>query len=179
MTSRSASSMTRTRLAKTTRTTANGTKVVTTKLVPDGFKEWELQHQAVRQLKKLPGYLKAMPSGPLPPGAFTLAADMNAARRGRKEATKAKATGIAAGEPDLRIYAARSRLLLIEYKTTDGKMQDSQEVRHPLLDALGHPVTTIRAAAPEDCAEKTVALVTGWLAANDNAPPHSSSALQS
>ena len=97
--------MTRMRLAKKTRVTANGTKVITAKLVAAPELEWRLQAAAVRRLRDMPTYCATMPDGgALPRGAFTIAADFNAARRSAQEAVKAKATGIAAGEPDLRIY---------------------------------------------------------------------------
>lgn len=146
------------RTKKTTATLPSGTRVTMTKVVPAAELEWRLQAEAVRQLKSLPEF----------DSEFTLAADMNAARRSPQESVKAKATGIAAGDPDLRIYGKQGRLLLIEYKAKDGRLNKAQKERHPLLAGMGHPVTVIQSETPEECAAETLRLVRTWLAANDN-----------
>jgi hypothetical protein len=153
--------MPRLRTKKFTRTLPNGVKVIETKLVKAPELEWKLQAEAVRQLKQMPEFDKE----------FTIAADMNSARRSSQESIKAKATGIAAGDPDLRLYGKYGRLLLIEYKAKNGRLEESQKVRHPLLASLGHPVFIIKSNTPDDCAAQTLSLVKGWLSAsNDNAP---------
>ncbi|UXN70917.1 VRR-NUC domain-containing protein [Devosia neptuniae] len=154
----------RTRLARTTTRLANGTKVTKTKLVEAGPLEWEVQAEAVRRLRALPGY--GDEAGP--EVTFTLAGDFNSARRSPQQATIAKATGIAAGEPDLRIYAANGRLLLIELKGPKTPVSADQKKRHPLLASLGHPVHLVRGKTIEQGASDVVALVTEWLAANNN-----------
>jgi hypothetical protein len=158
--------MTRTRLSRTTTTLANGTKVTKTKLVEAGPLEWEIQAEACRRLRQLPGY----GDKPGPGVTFTFAGDFNSARRSRQQATIAKATGIAAGEPDLRIYATGGRLLLIEMKGPVTPVSKDQKVRHPLLASLGHPVTIVRGKTIEQGAADVVALVKEWLGepANDN-----------
>lgn len=123
--------------------------------------EWELQAEAVRQLKAMPEFDKT----------FTLAADFAA---GKRDGAKAKATGVTAGDPDLRIYAAGGRLLLIEYKNAEGslsadrvikgKKRGGQKERHALLRSLGYTVIVIKAATPVECAAASVAAVRGWLA---------------
>lgn len=142
------------------------------------IEEWRLQAEAVRQLKAMPEY--AATAGGVRPGTFTFAADFNA---GKRNATRAKATGVMAGEPDLRIYGYGARLLLIEYKNAEGelsvdkvvkgKKRVGQTTRHALLRALGYRVEVIKATTPEQCAAASVALVRGWVAAtvaaNDNA----------
>lgn len=160
--------MARFRTSRRTHTTPAGTKVIRTTLVKAPELEWVLQAAAVRRLRQMPGYLAETPPGQLPPGAFTLAADFNAARRSPQEAVKAKATGISAGEPDLRIYGERGRLLLIEYKAEKGRLSDEQKKRHPLLEALGYTIIVIRSASEQECADMTEAAVMGWLADNDN-----------
>ncbi|QKC99195.1 VRR-NUC domain-containing protein [Mesorhizobium sp. NZP2298] len=135
--------------------------------------EWELQAEAVRRLRALPEC--ATKASDVKPGTFTFAADFAA---GKRDATKAKATGVMAGDPDLRIYASSGRLLLIEYKNAEGslskdkiikgKKRGGQVERHALLRALGYRVEVIKAATPDECATASVALVRGWLAANDN-----------
>jgi hypothetical protein len=79
---------------------------------------------------------------------------------------------MAAGDPDLRLYGAGGRLLLVEFKGEKGKPTASQKSRHPLLARLGHPVTILQAATEQDAADQAQALVQGWLAlaANDNRP---------
>lgn len=149
-------------------TTAAGT---TTKPAP--VEEWRLQAEAVRQLKAMPEY--AATADDVRPGTFTFAADFNA---GKRNATRAKATGVTAGEPDLRIYGYDARLLLIEYKNAEGelsvdkvvkgKKRVGQTTRHALLRALGYRVEVIKATTPEECAAASVALVRGWVAANEN-----------
>lgn len=119
------------------------------------IEEWRLQAEAVRQLRAMPEF----------DVSFTLAADFNA---GKRDATKAKATGVTAGEADLRIYAAGARLLLIEYKNAEGRLSQDQKERHTLLRSLGYTVEVIKAATPEECAAASVATVKAWLAANDN-----------
>lgn len=149
-----------------TTTTANGTKVVTTRKAEAPDLEWILQAAAVRRLRARPDYGQT----------FTIAADMNAARRSRQEATKAKATGIAAGEPDLRILAMYGRLLMLELKAHAGKPSDEQIDRHALLIALGYMVVTIHATTEDECADLVESTVEEWLAlgacageaANDN-----------
>jgi hypothetical protein len=156
---------------KTTQTTRiNGAKVkivtgangkITIKSAP--IDEWELQAAAVRALRQLPEY--AANENHVGRNSFAIAGDMNAARRSRQESMKAVATGIAAGDPDLRVYGAGGRLLLIEYKNAEGRLTASQKDRHPLLAALGHKVTVIKAKTKEDCAARSVQLVKEWLMA--------------
>lgn len=127
--------------------------------------EEDMQAAMVDALRKMPEY------GAPPKGQFIFAGDMNAERRGHKARTKALKTGMAAGEPDMRVYGAGGRLLLIENKVGKAPLTESQKVRHPALAAIGHPVTVVRAATPEEAATKAVSLVRGWLAENDNGTP--------
>lgn len=155
------------RTVQTTR--INGAKVrlvtgadgkITIKAAP--IDEWELQAAAVRALKAMPGYAEA--ASDVVPGGFTIAGDMNGDYRSKQAAVKAKATGIAAGDPDLRVYASGGRLLLIEYKGEEGTVTASQKVRHPLLRALGYTVQVIKASTKEECAAASVEAVREWLA---------------
>ena len=140
-----------------TRITTRDGKVTTAPAPP---LEWELQAAQVKALRDMPEY----------PSRFLLAGDMNAGKRGAKAQVQAKATGMEAGEPDLRIYGAGGRLLLIENKVGRAPLTASQKDRHPKLAALGHPVTVLRAAEPAEAAAQAVSLVRGWLGspANDN-----------
>lgn len=136
-------------------TTRNG-KVTAKPALP---LESDCQAAQVRALKAMPEYSKA----------FLLAGDQNAAKRGPRAQATALATGMAAGDPDLRIYMAGGRLGLIENKVGRGRLSPAQVERHAALARLGHTVTVLRATTPTDAAEQAVALVRGWLAANDGA----------
>jgi hypothetical protein len=150
-------------------TRINGAKVrlvtgtdgkITIKRAP--IDEWELQSAAVRALKALPGFVDAVSD--ITPESFTIAGDMNGDYRSKQAAVKAKATGIAAGDPDLRVYASSGRLLLIEYKGEEGRLSVDQRDRHALLRALGYRVEVIKAATREECAASSVEAVRKWLA---------------
>lgn len=168
----------RTRTTQTTTIAGKRVRLVTT---PSGIRvtdapvlEWRLQAEAVRQMRDMSEY--AATASQVREGTFTLAGDFNAGRRGMQESVKAKATGLTAGEPDARIYAASGRLLLIEYKNADGRLSGDQVDRHALLRALGYTIEVIKASTPEECATRSVSLVRSWLSAptlaayNDNAP---------
>jgi len=142
------------------RTLKNGTRVIRA-ANENSIQEWRIQAEAVRRLKLVPGY--GDEAGP--DVTFTLAGDFNAARRSRQEAVKAKATGIAAGEPDLRIYGQGGRLLLIELKGPKTPVSADQRKRHALLIGLGHRVEIVRGKTIEQGASDVVELVRGWLAA--------------
>lgn len=142
-----------------TRLTTRGGKVTAK---PAAALEWVLQAAAVRALRGMPEY--AADAAQVVPGKFTLAADMNAARRSPSEAAKCQATGMAAGDPDLRIYAHKGRLCLIEFKVGNAPLTASQRTRHPLLAALGHAVTILRPTSESEAAEMAVSTVRRWLA---------------
>jgi hypothetical protein len=149
-------------MAKTTSQTVriNGARVrLVTKdgrvqVKPAAMLEEDMQAAMVEALRKMPEHGKQ----------FLFAGDMNAERRGHKARTKALKTGMAAGEPDMRIYGIGGRLLLIENKVGKAPLTASQEARHPALAAIGHPVTVVRATTKEDAAAQAVSLVRGWLA---------------
>lgn len=149
------------------------TKDGVTKVTEAPIEEYRLQAEAVRHLRALPEFAETATD--VRPGTFTFAADFAA---GKRDGAKAKATGVMAGDPDLRIYADGGRLLLIEYKNAEGSLSKDavikgkprvgQVSRHALLRALGYRVEVIKTATPDECAAASVSLVRGWLAANDN-----------
>ncbi len=164
--------MTRQRISRSTTRLANGTRVTKTKLVEAGPLEWQIQAEAVRRCRQLPGY-----GDKAGPGVtFTLAGDFNSARRSPQQATIAKATGIAAGEEDIRFYAAGANLLLVEMKGPKTPVSDDQKNRHALHRHLGFRVEVVRGKTIEQGAADVVKLVQEWLAgllmpttvANDN-----------
>jgi len=120
--------------------------------------EWELQAAQVRALRAMPEYGKL----------FLMAADQNSAKRGPKAQAQAVAAGMTAGEPDVRIYLPGAQLRMFENKVGRGKLSPAQVDRHAALARLGHHVEVVRATTCEEAAAKAVALVRGWLAANDN-----------
>jgi hypothetical protein len=109
---------------------------------------------------------------------LTCAGDMNAARRTKAEAAHAKATGLTAGEPDVRVYVYGGRIGLIELKRKRGVVSDAQAKRHKRLAELGHKVFVVKLGteteARETAREIARALCPGWqpgyapVAANDN-----------
>lgn len=116
--------------------------------------EWELQAAQVRALRAIPSVLYA--------------GDQNAAKRGPRAQAIALATGMTAGEPDLRIYLPGGRCAFIENKVGNGRLSPAQVDRHAALRKLGHTVEVVRATTCEEAADKAVALVRGWLAQADN-----------
>jgi len=133
-----------------TRVSSTGTKVTVTDAPPE---EWEIQAAQVRALRFMPEYGRS----------FLLAGDMNAERRGPKARIKAVATGMTAGEPDLRIYVTSGRLFMIENKVGNGRLTTEQVKRHEDLRELGFTIEVLRAVSTTDAASQAIALVRGWL----------------
>lgn len=148
----------RTRLARTTTTTPNGTRVTRTTVKPRAVQEYEIQAEAVRRLRAMPEFNRS----------FTLAGDMAAGKRSMRASVIAKATGLVSGEPDLRLYLTGGRLCMIEFKAGRGSESTEQVDRIALLDTLGFTVVVVKAATADEGATRAVELVRGWLAANDN-----------
>lgn len=123
--------------------------------------EYKIQAAGVRALRAMPSFNRR----------FTIAADMAAGKRGRQNAAIAKATGLVAGEADLRVYLDGGHLGLIEYKAAKGRLSPRQKDRGALLHRLGFTMQAVVTATSEsDSAIQTVAVVQGWLARNDNQP---------
>lgn len=142
----------------TTRRLKNGTRVVM-QAANDNIQEWECQAAAVRAIKLLPGY-----GDEAAPGVtFTFAADFNAGRRSRQESVKAKATGIKAGEEDLRFYGLGGRVLLIELKGPQTSISADQRKRHALHRHLGFQVEIVRFTTIEQGVEDVLRLVREWV----------------
>lgn len=147
-----------------TRVTATGTSV---KVSAAPVLEIDLQIEAVKHLKRMPEYVTDAKD--VRPGTFALAADQNGSGfRGRNAAVKLKAAGMAAGEPDVRLYFAGGILRSIEMKGEEGSLTASQDKRFPLLRALGFEIAIVEATTPEEAAIRAVELVRGWLAEASN-----------
>lgn len=158
--------MSRQRIKETRTTTDNGTVVVRRKIVEAPELEWVLQAAAVRRIRTIPGYAAEW----TPSARFTLAGDFNAGRRSRQESIKAAATGLTAGEADLRLYFTGGSLKMIEFKGARTPVSRDQMVRHELLDGLGFDIVIVRAKTEMEAADAAEALVRAWLAGavNDN-----------
>ena len=81
-----------------------------------------------------------------------VAGDQNAGKRGAQASAVAKLTGLANGEPDLRVYLPQGRILLFELKTEHGRLSKDQIIAHDQLAALGHPVMVVKREEPLDTA---------------------------
>jgi len=134
--------------------TANGK--VTIKQAP--VQEWRMQASQVRALRAMPEYGRQ----------FLLVGGMEAGRRGPQERTRSLATGLTAGHPDLTILLPHGRCGLIENKGAEGRLSAEQKDRHAALARIGHHVVVIKASSEAEAAERAVAVVRGWLAANDD-----------
>lgn len=142
----------------TTRKLANGTRVIQA-AANDNIQEWECQAAACRAIKLLPGY-----GDEAAPGVtFTFAADFNAGRRSARQATLAKATGIKAGEEDLRFAGIGGRSLFIELKGPVTTISKEQKVRHALHRHLGFQVDIVRFKTIEQGVADVLAIVRTWL----------------
>lgn len=143
----------------TTRRLANGTRVVQ-QAANDNLQEWECQAAAVRAIKLMPGY-----GDEAAPGVtFTFAADFNAGRRSARQATLAKATGIKAGEEDLRFAAVGGRSLFIELKGPATPISKEQGTRHALHRHLGFQVEVVRFKTIDQGVDDVLRIVRTWLA---------------
>lgn len=117
------------------------------------LKEWHLQASAVKWLRR---YRQA--GWPI-----RVAGDMNAGRRTFREQGHASATGINAGEPDVRVYLPDGKLLLIEFKREGKKASDDQEKAHVEFAALGHDVILLDPANEGDAAAQAAEAVSARL----------------
>lgn len=117
------------------------------------WQEWELQAVVVRDMRRLEDAR----------GDFTMAADMNGVHLNSSQASKAKITGMRAGEADLRFYCAGGRTLLVELKRKDGVLTAEQKVRHPQLRALGFQVEVVKAATPAAASDAVRAILLAFL----------------
>jgi hypothetical protein len=90
---------------------------------------------------------------------FDVAADQGGLRTSRRQAGLAKIGGLIAGEPDLRIYLAGGRLLMVEMKTARGSVSKVQRERHAKLRSLGFDIEVLKAATPAEAVDKISAIM--------------------
>lgn len=99
--------------------------------------EADLQAAQVTRLKKRDDLITG----------FLFAASMEAGKRGPKAQAEAKATGMIAGEPDLRLYVSGRdgpKLVFIENKNGGNGLSKEQKQRHADLRYLGFRVYVIK-----------------------------------
>jgi len=92
------------------------------------------------------------------------AADQNGAYRSKVERGRAKASGMQAGEPDLRLYFPKEIIRHIEVKAKQGSRSANQKKRHANFRKLGHKVITIKADTPRAAITVMTPIVMDWLA---------------
>lgn len=116
--------------------------------------EWRLQASVVKVLMQHPWHGRR----------FAFAGDQNAAKRTLSGAAIAKATGMMAGEPDMRFYLERGRIGLIEMKRKGNTLQDEQLARHATLRHLGFDkLETVTAETEADAVKQVMQILEGWL----------------
>ena len=91
------------------------------------------------------------------------AADQNAGKRSERDGARRKALGMAAGEPDLRLYFPGGRLVLVELKRQKGVLSPAQKIRIPALRALGFTVHVLKARTPAEAVDKITTIIDGEL----------------
>lgn len=116
---------------------------------PKDKPEWKLQAAVVSDFHKL------QDAG----HQFEFAGDMGA---GKRNGSRAKLTGLKAGEPDLRLYTKHG-LRMIELKTIKGRLSQEQTDRHEKLTALGFEIVTVWADTEESAAAQCRELLLGWI----------------
>lgn len=116
--------------------------------------EWRLQAEIIAHFHKLEA--QGWP--------FTCAGDQNAEKRGVAARIKAKATGMTAGEPDVRCYLPQGRIGLIELKGDGGKLSVDQALRHARLRELGHEVVVLKVKTKDEAKREAEGVLRGWLA---------------
>jgi len=88
------------------------------------------------------------------------AADQNAGRRSARDGARRKALGMAAGEPDLRIYLDGGRIVFIEMKTARGQLSKSQKQRIKALRDRDHIAYVVKAETPANAVDQVVDIIT-------------------
>jgi hypothetical protein len=76
---------------------------------------------------------------------FAYAAGLEGVPLTPKKRGEMRRQGMQAGEPDLRFYLSRGRLILIELKADGGSVSKDQKDRHALLRSLGFVVHVVKA----------------------------------
>lgn len=106
--------------------------------------EWACQSYCVQELRR---------------AGYFCEGDQNAAKRSYGAAARAKACGMLAGSPDLRIFDYGGVLHLIELKKLKGVVSDPQKEWHAEALKRGFKVHIIKADTPQDMLDKIRAVL--------------------
>jgi hypothetical protein len=112
--------------------------------VTDRIPEWKLQAAGVSELDAM---------------GQQYAASMEGVRLNPYQAKIAAATGMKAGEPDVRLYFDNGRLVFAELKGAGGRLNDDQKKRIPMLRGLGFIVHVVFAVSEDEMRTKLRAIV--------------------
>lgn len=122
--------------------------------VSDRIPEWRLQAAIVVDLDR------RIANG----ARFDFAAGLEGVRLIPKKRAEMRSQGMKAGEPDLRFYFDRGRILLIELKADGGSLNAAQKERHARLRDLGFDVRVVKATSEAEAVALVGAIVEGELA---------------
>ena len=117
--------------------------------ITDRIPEWKLQAAACADLDR-----RIADGAP-----FLFAGSLEGVKLNPYVAMMAKATGMKAGEPDLRLYFAHGRTVFAELKGENGKLNTDQKARIPILRALGFTVHVVFAASEDEMVARIAAIV--------------------
>lgn len=107
------------------------------------WREWQLQAYVIQEARRI---------------GLLIAGDMN---QGKRNPGRAKATGLLAGETDLRVYLTDGVMELIELKTSTGKLSANQKEHHERLMARGFRPHTVYAGSPAEAWRKVQGILRG------------------
>lgn len=129
--------------------------------VSNRIPEWKLQAAIASRLDSLIALYEQ--HGPAP-FAYAAALEGVIGNLNRYQTQLATATGMKAGEPDLRLYFEAGRLVLVELKGENGRLNDAQKERIPLLRGLGFTVHVLFATTEDEAREAIGVIVAAELA---------------
>ena len=109
------------------------------------WKEHEIQAYCIQELRR---------------GGYFCEGDQNAAKRSYGAAARAKACGMLAGSPDIRIYCKGGKLYLIELKKLNGIVSETQFEWHRNAYALGFSINIVRADVPQEALDQIRKIIT-------------------
>lgn len=99
------------------------------------WKEWEIQAYIVMEARR---------------AGYSIEGDQNQGKRGYGAAARAKACGMQAGTPDLRILLPKGVIVFIELKLKKGKLSAAQQDWHYIAMVKGHKAHIVYADTPLD-----------------------------
>lgn len=124
--------------------------------VTDRIPEWKLQAAICADLDR-----RVHEGDP-----FLFAGSLEGVKLNPFVARMAKATGMKAGEPDIRLYFAAGRAVFVELKCAEGgKLNADQKTRIPILRGLGFTVHIVFAADEHEAVEKVGDIIVAELVA--------------